>query len=98
VLEEAAKKVGLSARISAELGALKRDFWDMGNESSQNFGQRLARELGGVFKISGGKASLTSATEYTNAEGVKLDAIIAEWGRNLVAWRIKPYAGRPQFK
>jgi uncharacterized protein len=98
VLEEAAKKAGLSAKISSQLGGLKRDFWHMGNESFQNFGQRLARELGGVFKISGGKASLTSATDYTNVDGEKLDAIIAEWGKNLIAWRIKPYAGRPQYK
>src|SRR5262245_20807435 len=36
VLEEAAKKAGLTAKISSQLGNLKRDFWHMGNESFQN--------------------------------------------------------------
>src|SRR5262249_49930740 len=25
-------------------------------------------------------------------------SVVAEWGRNLIAWRIKPYAARPQAK
>jgi uncharacterized protein len=63
-----------------------------------SFGARLANELGAVFKISSGNDSMTGATSFTNAAGDVMEAVIAEWGKNLIAWRIKPYAARPQAK
>jgi phage protein D len=98
VLEQAAKHAGYAMHIAPELANIERDYWAMGTESFHHFGARLARELGGVFKISGGNASMTSGLSFTNAAGATLEAVVAEWGKNLIAWRIKPYAARPQEK
>src|SRR5262245_10413964 len=98
VLEEAAKHAGYAMHIAPELADVKRDWWAMTTESFHHFGARLASELGGVFKISGGNASMTGALSFTNAAGDVMEAVVAEWGKNLIAWRIKPYAARPQAK
>jgi uncharacterized protein len=57
----------------------------------------MADELGGRFQISNGMAILVGATETVNVEGMEMPTVEAIWGVNLIGWRIKPYAARPQF-
>ena len=100
-LEEIGKKVfgkaGLTLKLSPGMQNIKRDFWQAKNESAQMFGQRLAQELGGVFSINNGIATLVGKGEGVNADGVKMFGIDAVWGVNLIGWRIKPFSGRPQY-
>jgi phage protein D len=52
-MSEAADKAGLSFQADGSLGAVKRPYWVAGNESFIHLGQRIAREVGGNFKIGG---------------------------------------------
>ena len=100
-LNEIATKVfsnaGLQFKMSPGMQSIKRDFWQAANESAQNFGERIARETGGVFSINNGIATLVGKGEGVNADGVKMFGIEAVWGVNLIGWRIKPFSGRAQY-
>lgn len=97
VLSEAAKKAGYEFFGAKDICSVERDYWAMTNESFHSFGQRMAEELGGVFKVSGDKATITSNINNTNATGQKMADVLCEWGRNLIAWNIHPKVGRPVF-
>lgn len=84
-------------QVSPTLGLLTRSYWSMTNESPHNWGQRMAAELGGVFQVSGGNAAIIDAALGVNAVGQAVDSHIAEWGSNLISWRIKPYSARPNY-
>jgi len=100
-LSEIGEKVfgnaGLKLKLSPGMKAMKRDFWQAANESAQNFGERIARETGGIFSINNGIATLVGKGEGVNADGVKMFNIEAVWGINLIGWRIKPFSGRAQW-
>lgn len=97
VLQEAAGRAGYSMQIAGKLGAIERDFWSMNTESFHHFGNRLAHELGGAFKISGGVASFVDRLSFTDGAGAALGTINAIWSENLIEWRIKPFASRPSW-
>jgi uncharacterized protein len=96
VLEEMAKRAGVTIKMSPEMEKIAREYWHV-DDSLQNFGQRMARELGGIFSINGGVASLVKKGAGKNVEGKNMPDVDAIWGINLIGWRIKPYAGRPQY-
>jgi hypothetical protein len=87
---------GLSVALSPEMDKIARDFWHV-NDSPMNFGKRIAQETGGLFKISKRQALLIGKVEGVNVDGDAMPTIDAIWGVNLIGWRIKPYAGRPQW-
>src|SRR6188768_2493761 len=100
-LGEIADKVfgaaGLKFKASPGMAKLSRDFWQATNESAQMFGERIARETGGIFSINNGIATLVGKGEGVNADGVALFGVEAVWGVNLIGWRIKPFSGRAQY-
>lgn len=97
VMDKVFAKSGIKVKLSPMMQKLKRNHWGALNESPANFGQRMATELGGVFQISNGIASLVGRGEGVNADGDIMDTIEAVWGVNLVGWRIKPFSGRSQW-
>ena len=96
VMTEIFAKAVLKLKLSPQMMAVVRDYWRV-NESPQAFGQRMAKELGGIFKIENGIATLVGRFEGVNADGDAMPEVDADWGVNLIGWRIKPYAGRPQW-
>jgi len=98
VLQDAGKKAGYKVHVSEKMAGIMRNYWAQQGESFHHFGQRLAMELGGVFKISGENASFTSSTDFVNAAGDPMPEVFTEWGVNLIGWRIKPFVARPQVK
>jgi phage protein D len=92
VLQEAAQQAGYSITVSPELGNIERFYWSMQSESFHHFGQRLGKELGAHFKTGSGWA-----TFYPKGATDLGTDIIAEWGNNLIEWRIKPYTSRPNW-
>ena len=96
-MEKAAGIAGVSVHIDPLLKNSTRKYWLGNNESFQAFGQRIADEHGGIFKISGKQASLTMADSFNNAEGRAMSNTIAEAGKNLIAWHVSPQIARPQF-
>lgn len=99
VLKEAGKAAGISdVKIDSKLAGIKRKYWDQHNESFIQLGQRLAEEVGGTFKIQGGKAIMAKRGSGTSPLGGALTGITAAWGRNLISWDISPSIGRPDFE
>jgi len=96
VLQDAFKGTGITVKIPTEMANIMRPAWAM-NQSPADFAQALGKELGGSFKISNGVAAFVKKGSGMNADGEAMEIIEAEWGVNLIGWRIKPYAGRAQW-
>lgn len=95
-LNEAGKAAGITVEVDKEFADDKRDWWGMNDESFLGFGERLAREYGGIFKVQGKKAILANKEGNSSVSGATLSSVTAAWGRNLIDWRISPTRGRPQ--
>jgi len=93
ILDKAAKDADISSvEVSDGLGSVKRKFLEMRDESFLHLGERLAREIGGNFKIKGDKAFITKRNAGSNG------SVAATWGVNLMSYSISPKLGRSQFK
>jgi Bacteriophage probable baseplate hub protein len=97
VVGEVAGKAGLSMMVDPVLGAMTRKFWNQ-TESPHQFLARLGQEVGGIVKISGSKGAFVSGLGGLTGAGTSMGTIKAQWGDNLIAWRIKPFLAVPQFK
>lgn len=99
-LGEAAAKFGgaggLSVAVHSALAGTKRDWWGINRESFLHWGQRMASELGGVFKVQGSHAVLVPQFGSVSVSGLALGGVIAAAGDNLINWSITPSVARPQ--
>jgi phage protein D len=91
VMSEVFQKAGLNVKLSPQMMNIKRDFWHV-NESAHNFGQRMADEMGGYFKVANGTAIL-----FGKNEDMGMGFVDVVWGVNLIGWRIKPFSSRAQW-
>lgn len=98
-LVEAGRDAGVTdIRVDSQFRSIVRDWWGMDAESFQHFGERLAREVGGIFKISGNRAVLAREGSGTSPSGAPLPTITAAAARNLIEWDIAPQMGRSQWR
>ena len=95
-MTKAFSKSGIKVKFSPEMMKIKRKSWVI-HQSPQDFGSAIAQEVGGIFKIADGVATMVGKDEGVNADGIPMITVEAYWGINLIGWRIKPYAGRPQW-
>lgn len=98
VAQDFGGKAGLSVKVSGSIASIQRDYWLQQSESFVSWGQRIAREVGGTFKVIGTRAFLTARNEGLSSSGRPLTTIRAAAGSNLLSASIRPIVSRPRFK
>lgn len=98
ILIEAGSLAGITdVRVDYELADIKRKHEVMDNESFAAFGERLAKEIGGTFKLRNDAAVMAKKGSGRTPAGEPLPTIDAEWGSNLHGFEIAPYVGRHRY-
>jgi hypothetical protein len=98
VFREWGQKAGLDATAIGDIASIERDYWIMQNESFMSWGQRMAREMGGTFRVIGNRAFIAPRNEGLSVSGRPLTQITAAAGVNLISAEIEPIVSRPKFK
>lgn len=82
-------------KISKALADLVLDREVADGESFLEFGDRVAREVGGLFKVIGKTPVLVDAMSALSVSGKPLPEVVAEEGVNLIGGTITPRLSRP---
>lgn len=97
-MKEAGQFAGITVKVDPAFASIVRPYLALDDESFVAFGERMARELGGTFKIVGDKAILAKRNGGKNPSGNALPTVQAAWGDNLHDYSITPILGRPVEK
>lgn len=84
-----AANAGMTVSVGSSFAGIMRDYWSMNNESIMQFGSRHADELGGWSRLEGNNIVFNGVNDF------QLPKLVAQWGNNLISWRVHPYAARP---
>lgn len=98
VMQAAGKTAGLTVTVDPAFAKIMRPYIALDDESFVAFGERIAREVGGTFKIVGEKAILAKRSGGVSPSGATLATVTAAWGQNLHDYDVKPLLGRPVEK
>lgn len=99
IMREAGELAGISdVRVDQSFASIIRKYERMDNENFIAFGERIAAEIGGTFKVSDDRAILAKRNGGTTPAGAPLPTVTAVWGQNLHSWDIAPFLGRPRYR
>lgn len=99
ILEAAGSFAGVTRiLVDPELGVLRRISEVMDNESFVALGERLAREIGGTFKVRNDAAVMAKRGSGKSPAGDDLPDVPVTNGVNLHEWEVDPYVGRHRYK
>ncbi|WP_036291597.1 phage late control D family protein [Methylosinus sp. PW1] len=93
-----AKTAGLTVQVDSSLAKIRRDYWQIGNESFLAWGKRVAEEIGATFKVFGTRAVFVPRNSGSSTSGRALAGVSAVYGQNLVYWDLTPLQSRPRYK
>lgn len=92
ILQGAGEGAGITeVRVDPALAGIVREYVEMRDESFIHLGERLAREVGGNFRIAGTTAIMSSRG------GIYAASVTAAWGDNLHSWDITPEVARAKY-
>jgi len=94
-LNEMGKDAGISVQVEGSLDKT-REWWGANDDSFFHTGERIASELGGIFKVQGNKAIISP--KNGGGIGGLTGSFTARRGSNLIDWDLEPDTGRPQFQ
>ena len=98
ILKAAGEAAGMTdIRVDPDLASIVRDYEHMDDESFIAFGERLAKEIEGTFKVRNDAAVMAKKNSGRTPSGVPLPPILALRGENLHTWDIAPYIGRVRY-
>jgi phage protein D len=92
-----AKNAGFDLIIDDELASQFRNYWSADAKSFLAFGEQIANELNGTFKVRDDKAVLAKRGNSKAPNGGELPTIEAAYGQNLVSWNVTPAQPRPIY-
>ncbi|WP_306147261.1 MULTISPECIES: phage late control D family protein [unclassified Roseibium] len=95
-LTKLARKAGFTPTIDPDLGNIFRDYLVADGESFLHMGEKLARELGGTFKLRGTEAVLTKMGADYGLPLVR--GLFQAGGGNVISYDIEPISTREIFK
>jgi phage protein D len=88
VAKEWGQKAGYQVKVDDALASIERDYWAQ-DESFHAWGEAMARELGGTFKIAGEKAVFVA-----RGGGLNLGGVVFSRPGNIISWDLTPSIGR----
>lgn len=99
VLAEAGEAAGITdIRVDQDLAPIILDYEHMDDESFVAFGERLAKEIGGTFKVRNDAAIMAKKNSGRTPTGDALPDVTVTRGENLHGWDVAPYIGRQRYK
>lgn len=98
IMKATGETAGIECQVDEELAKIKRPYVSLDDESFVAFGERIAKEIGGTFKIVGDKAVLAKRNGGRSTSGAALSSVTARWGDNLHSYDVTPILGRPVEK
>lgn len=99
MLLAAGEYTGISdVRVDDDLASITRPYEHMDDESFVAFGERLAKEIGGTFKVRNDIAVMAKKNSGRTPGGKPLPPVLATYGDNLHTWDVAPYIGRARYK
>lgn len=96
-LKTLAKKAGFDMKVDPALGDIARDYIAANSESLLHVGEKLARELGGTFKLRENLAVLARHGADFGLPKITGQFKTSQSG-NLISWDIEPLSTRAVFK
>lgn len=104
VMKDAAQWAGVDLSVASRIAGLKRKYIAQDYESFLHFVQRLAREVGGTFKMIGGvRGVVLDRNSGKTVGGGSIADVVALRDKanpknsNLISWKISPLLTRPRF-
>jgi uncharacterized protein len=97
-IKKVAKDAGHDIQVHSKFDGpdYQRGWWQQASESYYHVAKRYAEEMGALFRVKQGTNGQFTI-KGQNIDGTVTPARIAQWGRNLIAWRVRPMETRVQW-